>query len=200
MTWRIAKWSREHGRGTIESEHFKDVAFDAHCAEVDDFKEGEPVHVEVENIGGTMRVKHVWPDDPRFKLDRNTPSAPPLDAVVRSVTEKVLSRRQDCCDYRVASLTEETLVIEGDEDSFAYGAQDELIVHGLIYIDLPMSLEDTDMKNLRVSTDEERAYLHANKTELGPKDIALTIARCISRERSQFYFLVGSALEYREKR
>jgi hypothetical protein len=38
MTWRISSWSRDLGRGTIDSDHYRGIAFDAACAEVDDFR------------------------------------------------------------------------------------------------------------------------------------------------------------------
>ena len=65
--WRIESWSREHSRGTIRAEHVGSPALDAAVADVDDFVLGERVHVELEAIPGSYRVKRIWPDVPRFR-------------------------------------------------------------------------------------------------------------------------------------
>lgn len=66
MSWRIAKWSKELGRGQIVGTMADPLDFDASLASVDDFRIGEEVHVELERDGTSWRVTKIWPDDPRF--------------------------------------------------------------------------------------------------------------------------------------
>ncbi len=56
MGWRIKSWSRELGRGEIESDAGV-LPFDGHVAEVGDFHIGEPVEIVLER----GRVTRIWP-------------------------------------------------------------------------------------------------------------------------------------------
>jgi len=192
MAWRISTWSREHGRGTLESEHFRDVGFDAYRAEVDDFRAGELVHVELEP-GAPPRVRRVWPDDPRFPLAPGTPPAPALRPELRAAAERTLQQRRACLDHRIASLSPTALVLEGDDVQFEHGASDELVVHAPAYVDLPLQFV---IKYLRVSTDAERAHLHAEKHELDATSLALTLIG----DADQFYFIAGGGVSCRRTR
>jgi hypothetical protein len=193
MTWRIAAWSRETGRGTIQSEHYDGVPFDGANADVDDFRVGELVHVELVAGLDLPQVRRIWPDDPRFPVQTDTRAAPVLRAELRAAADEALKRRASCLDYRLASVNQEAIVIEGDDSMFEYGHLDELVVHDPTYLDLPLRF---DVKYFRVSTDAERAHIQALKVDLGEDDLALTLVA----ESGQFYFAVGRAVSYRRVR
>jgi hypothetical protein len=58
----IESWSRERGRGSVRSETFGSLPFDAAVAEVGTFVVGESVTVTLEPAGGSFRVVRVTPN------------------------------------------------------------------------------------------------------------------------------------------
>jgi hypothetical protein len=187
MPWRIASWSRALGRGTIESEHYRDVPFDGACADVDDFRVGELVIVETESVAGALRVARVSPDEPRFRAPRDSQRAPSLAEDLRARAEETLTQCRGCIDYRIGSLSEDALVIEGDDAAFEYGHERELTIQAPSYLELSLRF---DLKHMRLSTDEERAYLHSHKATLSEREIAITVID----EEGRFYFVVGASI------
>ena len=83
--------------------------------------------------------------------------------------------------------------LEGDDVQFEHGASDELVVHAPAYVDLPLQFV---IKYLRVSTDAERAHLHAEKHELDATSLALTLIG----DADQFYFIAGGGVSCRRTR
>jgi hypothetical protein len=61
--WRIVAWSREQGRGRIESD-VGVLDFDGHVAMVSDFVVGEEVEVSLEPRGDSYVVRRIWPASP----------------------------------------------------------------------------------------------------------------------------------------
>lgn len=189
MTWRISSWSRELGRGTIDSDHYRGIAFDAACADVDDFRIGELVHINLVESTDPPRVRRIWPDDPRYPQFPGAPLAPALRADLQEAAQAALRAFRPCLDYSVASIDHHSVVIEGDDSHFEYGHVDELIIHDPCYVDLPFQFE---IKYVRVATDAERSHLHSSKTELDPAAVAITLIG----GAGEFYFVVGSGVRY----
>lgn len=181
--WRIVEWSREQGRGAIESPHFKRVEFDAARADVDDFAIGEAVCIDSEISGDTVRVKRIWPDIPRFKGRAGVVVAP-LDPGVAEEAERTLAAALRF-DFRVARLSPEVLIIEASND-FIHGAEIELELHEPSYMELPMSLAPDEV---HVATAAERGYL-ATRVDLSSSDVAITFVE----KPDKFYFAVGASL------
>jgi len=181
--WRIVQWSKELGRGVIESPHYKNVRFDAARADVDDFSIGEVVCIEGEFKGSDVQVKRIWPDIPRFKRPADA-AAPALHQELADGAIHLLSATRRL-DYRVSHLSRELLILEGSND-FAYGADVKLELHEPSYVELPMLLSPDDV---HLSTPAERAYL-ATRVDITAVDIALTFVE----KPDKFYFAVGAAL------
>lgn len=182
MAWRIVEWSRELARGTVANEKFPGVRFDAACADVDDFRSGEIVRVEVEREGGTLRVKRVSPEDPRFQTTTMDRAAPALHDDVRRGADAALATRRVEGDYRIVALDEKALVIGADAD--------EIVVVRPVYVDLPVRFR---AKIMRLASELERAYVHAHRFALSPHAIVLTMAS----DEEHFHFVVGDEIRVR---
>lgn len=63
MAWTIVTWSRAEGTGTIASPHFGPIPFDARANvdNVDDFREGEAVWVELDGSPPAFRIALLRP-------------------------------------------------------------------------------------------------------------------------------------------
>lgn len=63
MAWTIHSWSARNRSGTIRSPHFGPIAFDAsaNVDNVDDFRAGEPVLVELEGAAPNFLVRRLVP-------------------------------------------------------------------------------------------------------------------------------------------
>jgi hypothetical protein len=116
--WYIVAWSRESGRGLVSSPHFQNVPFDASCADVDDFKLGEHVHVETVRTGAELKIRRIWPDLPRFRPQPGGRCAEPLAGNWRRHAEEVLARWYPCFDWRLSKVAAEELCIQGDDNAF----------------------------------------------------------------------------------
>ena len=168
--WRIKTWDRSLGRGEVTS-LAGDLPFDGSAALVSDFVIGEPVEIELRREGEAYRVARLWPDDPRFRPPSPPPAhAPALDAEIAKAASAVLAQAPGCLDYRVASAGSD-LIIEGDDDGFAYGRQVELTFSAVGYLELPAAW---DGKSLRLADSAERDYL-AGRHELTARTIAVRI-------------------------
>src|SRR6476661_540388 len=119
--WTIKSWERERARGVIASRQVGDLAFDGAAALVDDFRVGEAVEVELERRADGLHVKRIWPDDPRFVPRSDLPAtAPELARALASRIASVLARVPADLGFRVVRLDCD-LVVQGDDDAFAYG-------------------------------------------------------------------------------
>jgi hypothetical protein len=162
--WTIKSWDRERARGVIVSDQLGDLAFDGAAALVDDFRRGELVEIELEQRATGLHVKRIWPDDPRFvPPDNIPPSAPALDRAVASRIAAALAQIPDCLDFRVVSL-ERDLVVQGDDDAFAYGHRVQIRFRDVEYLDLPMGW---DGKAFALASEIERRYLAGRSEMLG---------------------------------
>ncbi len=184
-TWRIKTWDRSRGLGTITCPQLGDLPFDGHAAMVDDFVLDEAVHVELQPTGGSYRVRRIWPDDPRFVPLGPTPAAPPLrvDAATRAAVE--LARVPSALDFRMVRAVPD-VVVEGDDDCFAYGHFVELHFTDVEYLEMPRAWGG---KSFRLANDTERAYL-GTRTELGEQTIAVRIVD----DEDRIYFLTCAEL------
>jgi hypothetical protein len=160
--WTIKSWDRERARGVIWSDQLGDLAFDGAAALVDDFRLGEPVEIELEQRATGVHVKRIWPDDPRFVPPDNIPrSAPALDRAVAARVATALMQVPDCPDFRVVSLDSD-LVVQGDDDAFAYGYLVQIRFRDVDYLELPMGW---DGKAFALASETERRYL-AGRSEM----------------------------------
>jgi hypothetical protein len=178
--WTIKSWDRERARGVIASRQIGDVAFDGAAALVDDFRVGERVEVELERRGDSFRVKRIWPDDPRFAPRGDLPAiAPALAPSLASRLAGVLARVPADLGFRVVRL-EDDLVVQGDDDGFAFGCLVEIRFRDVEYVELPMGW---DGKAFGLANDMERRYL-ASRSEL----LAMTAAiRIVDTDRHIFF-------------
>jgi hypothetical protein len=162
--WIIKSWDRERARGVIVSEQVGELAFDGASALVDDFRPGEAVEIELERRATGFHVRRIWPDDPRFVPPHDLPqSAPALERAVASRVAAALARIPDSFDFRVVSL-EDDLIVQGDDDAFAYGHQVEIRFRAVEYVELPMGW---DGKAFALANETERRYLAGRSEMLG---------------------------------
>jgi hypothetical protein len=107
VAWKIHSWSPDRGVGAIASPHFGPIPFDAsaNVDRVDDFREGEPVWVELDGQAPSFRVRVIRP----FR-QRQPPNThwPPFDAVNGGFGDAMLEDRSsrtvqfwlgDCCQH-----------------------------------------------------------------------------------------------------
>jgi hypothetical protein len=134
-TWRILEWSRERGRGAISGLHFDRVEFDASHADVDDFVIGEAVHVELEGVGPSLRVRRIRPDLPRFCAPVGAREIALLDERLREGAEAAVAAANGWIDVRLVLCTT-AIRLEVDNDRFAYGASGVLDLIGPTYVDV----------------------------------------------------------------
>ena len=185
--WTIKSWDRERGRGVIVSDQVGDLEFDGATALVDDFRPGEPVEIELEQRATGLHVKRIWPDDPRFVPPRDLPqSAPALERAVASRVAAALARIPDSLQFRVVSL-ESVLIVQGDDDAFAYGHQVEIRFRSVDYVELPMGW---DGKAFALANETERRYL-AGRSEL----LRTTAAVRIVDAARQIFFVTCEDVE-----
>lgn len=190
MSWRIAKWSKELGRGQIVGTMADPLDFDASLASVDDFRIGEEVHVELERDGTSWRVTKIWPDDPRFSWPVSV-RAPALDPALEQSVQETLDRVQLQETYHLICREADALVLRGEE-GYAYPpSPDEIIVTGVRYLELANPL---NVYSIRLARAPERDYLASRVEEFSASDIALTLID----ERRQFYFVVCEGFEYKQ--
>lgn len=171
MPWTIAEWDRSRGVGVISSPDLGDLAFEAAVATVDDFMVGEAVEVALEPMDGSYRVSAIWPDDPRLAPSAMAVREPPAlrpDIAVR--IGGVVDALPLLVDYR-AILDGGDIVLEGDDDQFAYGPSQQIRLVAVEYVELPMSW---DGKSMRLASATERRYL-GMRVELTPDSVALRI-------------------------
>jgi hypothetical protein len=171
MGWTIKSWDRERARGVITSGQLGTLEFDGAVALVDDFRPGEDVEVELEKRAAGFHVKRIWPDDPRFVPPSDLPrSAPILDAALAARVAAALAAAPAALDFRVASLDRD-LLVQGDDDAFAYGCRVEVRFRAVEYIELPMKW---DGKTFALANQLERRYL-AVRSEMSATTAAVRI-------------------------
>ena len=129
-------------------------------------------------------MKRIWPDDPRFVPPLDIPQrAPALEQPVASRIEAVLARIPDALDFRVLRL-EGDLIVQGDDDAFAFGCQVEICFRSVGYVELPMGWEG---KSFALAHETERRYL-AGRSEL----LATTASiRIVDANRRIFFVTCG---------
>jgi len=196
--WRIARWSRERGRGAVEcgpgGEHLE---FDAAVAHVDDFEVGESVHVRLKiQPDESYRVTEIWPDDPRvYPSDPTHQAPPPLDPDLEH-HEALLAGLPRCDAYRIDRLGDGDLVIHGTEPAYA---GDEVVIEvcfsGVEYLDLPFSWEPD---GFRLANASERLYL-AERTngEISQRSVAVKIRAPQDQRSGNAYFVVCGGVAVR---
>jgi hypothetical protein len=189
--WTIKSWDRERARGVIVSHELGDLSFDGSAALVDDFRSGERVEVELEQRLNGFYVKRIWPDDPRFVPPHVLPQdAPALEQTVASRVAATLVRIPESLDVRVVRL-ESDLIVQGDDDAFAYGYQVEIRFRSVGYIELPMGWEG---KAFTLAHETERRYL-AGRSEL----LSTTAAVRIVDVNRQIFFVTCNDVEVATK-
>ncbi len=185
--WTIKSWDRERARGVIASRQLGELAFDGAAALVDDFRVGEPVEIELEQRAAGLHVKRIWPDDPRFVPRSDLPpSAPALDPGLASRVATALARVPGDLDFRVIRLDGD-LLVQGDDDAFAYGCLVEIRFHAVEYVELPIGW---DGKALALANETERRYL-AGRSEMSEMTAAI---RIVDAAR-QIFFVTCSEVE-----
>jgi len=190
LSWRIAKWSKELGRGQIVGTMADPLDFDASIAYVDDFRIGEEVHVELERDGSTWRVTKIWPEDPRFSPPVSVNErAPALDPTLEQSVQATLDRVHLQETYHLIYRDADTLVLRGEEGYMYPPNSDEIIVTGVRYLELANPI---NVYSIRLARAPERDYLASRVEEFSSSDIALTLID----ERRQFYFVVCERFEY----
>jgi hypothetical protein len=185
--WRILSWSRELGRGAITSTHFARVDFDAAVADVDDFKTGEIVHVDLDPSATPLRVRRIWPDLPRFRARSGAPEIPPLDDNLRIEAEQAIAHANGWTDARL-TLVADHVRVELDDDAFAYGASAALDVFDPSYLELPTSFEP---RFVQLAAPAARAYL-GTRVEISGRDVAVAF----TDDERRFYFVVASRVAF----
>jgi hypothetical protein len=180
--WRILSWSRELGRGAITSPHFGHIDFDAAVADVDDFKAGEIVRVELDTSATPPRVRRIWPDVPHFRARSDAPPVPLLDEELRVDAERAVEHANGWTDARVVLATDHVRV-ELDDDAFAYGPSAVLDAIDPSYVELPARF---DPELVELASPAARAYL-ATRVDLSSRDVAVAF---FDGER-RFYFVVA---------
>lgn len=185
--WTVKSWDRQRGRGVIVSDQLGELAFDGAAALVDDFRVGELVEIELEQRATGLHVKRIWPDDPRFVPPDDIPQgAPALDRAVAARVAAALAQVPICLDFRVVSL-ERDLVVEGDDDGFAYGHRVQIRFRGVEYLELPMAW---DGKSFALASETERRYL-AGRCEM----LATTAAVKIVDDARRIFFVMCDDVE-----
>jgi len=178
--WKIKSWDRERARGVIVSDQLGDLAFDGAGALVADFRPGEAVEIELEQRATGYHVKRIWPDNPRFVPPRDLPqSAPVLERAVARRVATAIARIPDSLEFRVVSL-EGDLIVQGDDDAFAYGHQVEIRFRSVDYVELPMGW---DGKAFALANETERRYL-AGRSEMSGTTVAV---RIVDKARQIFF-------------
>ena len=188
--WTIQEWSRERGRGVIVSAQLGALAFDAACAEVDDFETGERVGVELVADGSSFRFTRIWPASARLAGSAAEAAlAPPLDAQLERNVRKAIEGMAPREDYRLRELNEDHLLLEGDDSSFEYGHTDELELIRPTYVELPLRF---GCQAFRLATRLERKRV-ADRTEVTPGLAVFTFVE----DADTFYFVVGEGVRWR---
>ena len=107
MAWTIHSWSPADGVGTIASPHFGPVQFDsaANVDQVDDFRIGEHVVVELDGDAPAFGVRSVRPFSQRQPRDTHWPAFDRInghfgDAKLEQHSDRALGFwLGDCCPY-----------------------------------------------------------------------------------------------------
>jgi len=189
--WIIKSWDRERARGVIVSRQVGELAFDGAAALVDDFRVGERVEVTLERRGDGFDVKRIWPDDPRFVPRGEVPStAPALARAVAWRVAGVLAGVPADLEFRVVTLDGD-LIVQGDDDAFAYGFQVEIRFRGVEYLELPMGWGG---KTFGLANEMERRYL-ASRCEMSETTVAIRIVD----DARQIFFVACDDVETTSK-
>jgi hypothetical protein len=189
--WRIKSWDRSLGRGLVTSEQAGDLSFDGHVALVDDFVVGEPVELELRRDNGKYVVVRLWPDDPRFVPSvQSSQHAPALKDNIERDAAGLVSKTDGLFDFRI-SLHGDDLLIEGDDDAFAYGPLLVLTLRDVGYIELPRMWSG---KSIRLADTVERDHL-ATRHELTDRTIALRVVDSSRR----IYFVTCEGISCRTR-
>lgn len=107
MAWTIHTWSAAERVGTIRSPHFGPIPFDANANidNVDDFREGEPVLVELEGSAPTFLIRSLVPMHQRQPPGTHWPPFDAINGRFGDVRIEELSGHSlqfwlgDCCEY-----------------------------------------------------------------------------------------------------
>jgi hypothetical protein len=132
MAWTIHHWSAERGVGTIKSPHFGPVPFDAgaNVDKVDDYREGEPVLVELEGEAPNFRVRKIRPMCQRQPDDSHFPGFDAVNgrfgdaSIEKNVTGTVQFWVGDCCGWCTPNAIrvrfDEVASVTGIDDDFEF--------------------------------------------------------------------------------
>jgi len=187
--WYVVEWSKERGRGSVESQVGR-VEFDGAIAEVDDFVVGEPVQVELERAGDGYRVRRIWPSNLRLPgKDVDTSSTPALEKQLEEAILAEMAGKGTCFQYQVKSLVEQTLVLEGDDNRFEDDPSDVIEITGVGYVALPVFF---DCQFFRLATAAERNHV-GRLTEITAQSVVFTFVE----DEKHFHFVEGSGLRWR---
>ncbi|MEZ4329257.1 MAG: hypothetical protein R3B40_28775 [Polyangiales bacterium] len=190
--WKIIEWSQERARGRVESGAGV-LDFDAAIADVDDFRVGESIELELVRDGATYRVLRIWPVAMRYRPPGDFGSADRLDSAhleaFRAACRTLGGGDAERIEQAYVRLSFDDdggseAILVGDSPAYSTSPH-EVRLHGLSYAEFSLALECCDV---RLSDARERAYL-ASRTDLTSDHIALTLTwgrRC--------GFLVGRAL------
>jgi hypothetical protein len=140
--WRVTSWSRERGRGSIESD-VGVLPFDASVADVDDFAIGEQVAVSLRRAGERFEVTRIAPKQFRSLLP------PSLDAPLPRAWRAALRKLDKLLAeglYRVEirALREQRLELEIVHADWPPPHRPPLgsaVFEGVTYIQLPTSFD-----------------------------------------------------------
>jgi hypothetical protein len=140
--WRIKSWSREQGRGSIESD-VGVLPFDASIADVDDFTAGEQVDVSLTRAGDGFEVTRIRPSSFRSllppSLDAPLPRA--WSAAIHELA-KLLAEPLSCAEIR--ELREQRLeleIIHSDWPPPLMPPLGSAVFDGVVYVQLPTSFD-----------------------------------------------------------
>jgi len=128
MAWTIRSWSPDLGSGTIVSPHLGPIAFDAsaNLDRITDFREGEPVDVDLDGRAPNFIVRQIRPTFARQPLETDFPAFGIVnrrfdDAFLESHSEQtLLFWLGTCCGYCTPNPTR----VRFDGVSFVQGLED----------------------------------------------------------------------------
>lgn len=140
--WRITSWSREQGRGTIESD-VGELPFDASVADVDDFTIGEQVNVSLTRAGEQYEVTRVCPVSFRSLLPPS-PDAPLPGALPDALhaLDALLAAPLSCAELReLRAQRLELEIIHSDSPPPLMPPLGSVVFEGVVYVQLPTAFD-----------------------------------------------------------
>ena len=190
--WNIIEWSRERARGRVESDAGV-LDFDGAVADVDDFRVGEAVELELVADGTTYRVVRIWPVDARYRPPGEFTSSTELSATqlasYRAICRTLSSGDTDRMEQIYVSLSFDdeggSVAILMSEFPDRSRHPKGVRLYGLSYVEFGVALELCDV---RLADVRERAYL-SSRTDLTSDHIALMLT-----QGRRCGFLVGRTL------